>query len=256
MGLLSRLFGMGERGSGRKQSLTASNLVMVVPRTEPGWNISAEESFHKELKPLAGNEIKVALQIVDEDDGGWDETNLIYSGYKVGQLPNTYHQRLGSVLRDLRSKGKQLECTAYVSKKLEITLLAPFPEKLIPFLLGTRPIDPSDLKSKERMSIRVKEIDKHQSQLKEVWQTMDSADWSGSVTCKKYTHSGGKHDGHDGIEVFAEGVKIGSIGPRFVDDLAPIFAGIEKGKTEFECRISLSQFEEGKLYATVFADSV
>lgn len=85
---------------------------------------------------------------------------------------------------------------------------------------------------------------------------MDSADWSGSVACKKYTHSGGNHDGQDGVEVFAGGVKIGSIGPRYVDDLTPIFAGLAKGQTEFECRISVSQFEEGKLYATIFADSV
>lgn len=56
--------------------------------------------------------------------------------------------------------------------------------------------------------------------------------------------------------MFAEDLKIGSIGPRYVDDLTPIFADMEKGKTEFECRISLSQFEEGKLYATIFADAV
>lgn len=251
MGLLRKLLGGALRD--KSAALIKEKSIVQVPRTEPGWNINAEEYFRKELKPLAGTEIKVVLQIVDEEHGGWDETNLLYNGYKVGQLPNTYHQRLGSVLRELRSKGKQLECTAYVSKELEITLLAPFPEKLIPFLLGTRPIDPLDLQSKERKSMRVKETDKHQSQLKEIWQKMDSADWSGSVTCKRYKHSGGKYDGQDGVEVFAEGVKIGSIGPRYVDDLAPIFADMETGKTEFECRISLSQFEEGKLYATVFA---
>lgn len=227
-----------------------------VPRTEPGWNINAEEHFRKELKPLAGTEIRVLLQVVDEQDGGWDETNLLHAGNKVGQLPNTYHQRLGGVLRDLRSKGKQLECAAYVSRELEIRLLVPFPDKLIPFIRGTRPINPPDLQSTEKQSIRVKETDKHQSQLKDIWQTMDSRDWSGSVTCKRYTHSGGKYDEKDGVEVFANGVKIGSIGPRYVDDLAPIFAGMDKGETEFECRISLSKFEEGKLYATIFADSV
>lgn len=41
-----------------------------------------------------------------------------------------------------------------------------------------------------------------------------------------------------------------------MDDLAPIWAGLAKGETGFECRISVSQFEEGKLYATIFADSV
>lgn len=254
MGLLRKLLGGALRD--KSAALIKEKSIVQVPRTEPGWNINAEEYFHKELKPIAGTEIKVILRIVDEEDGGFDETNLLYSGYKVGQLPNTYHKRLGSVLRDLRSKGKELECTAYVSKELEIKLLAPFPDKLIPFIRGTRPIDPSNLQSRERKSIRLKETDKHQSQLKEIWQTMNSADWTGSVTCKRYKHSGGKYDGQDGVEVFAEGLKIGSIGPRYVDDLALIFSDMEKGKTEFECRISLSQFEEGKLYATIFADSV
>ena len=36
----------------------------------------------------------------------------------------------------------------------------------------------------------------------------------------------------------------------------PIFEGMAKGETEFECRISAPQVEEGRLYATVFADSV
>lgn len=248
MNFLRRI--LGQKNSGKSDS------ILAVPRTEPGWNINAESYFRKELKPLSGSEIKVTLQIVDEQDGGWDETNLLYLGTKVGQLPNTYHQRLGPSLRELRSRGKQLECRAFVSKELEITLLAPFPDKLIPFIQGTRPINPSDLQSRERKSIRLKETDKHQPQLKEIWQTMDSADWTGSVSCKRYRHSGGKYDGQDGVEVFAGGVKIGSIGPRYVDDLAPIFSFIEKGMTEFECRISRSQFEEGKLYATIFADSV
>lgn len=254
MSFLSRLFGFTSNRESRAVNKGPSTI--GVPRTEPGWNINAEEYFRKELKPLAGEEISVVLQIVDEEQGGWDETNLLYNGSKIGQLPNTYHNRLGSLLRELRSRGKQLECRAFVSQELDITLLAPFPEKLIPFIRGTHRNDPSDLQSKERKTIRVKETDKHQQQLREIWQKMDSADWSGSVTCKKYTHSGGKYDGHDGVEVFAEGVMIGSIGPRFVDDLAPIFAVIEKGNTEFECRISLSKFEEGKLYATIFADSV
>ena len=253
MSFLGRLFGFSAKGQSAPSTYGAGTI--QVPRTEPGWNINAEEYFRKELKPLTGNEIRVILRIVDEEDGGFDETNLLYSGYKVGQLPNTYHKRLGSVLRDLRSKGMELECMAYVSKELEIKLLAPFPDKLIPFIRGTGPIDSSELQSNDRKSIRLKETDKHQTQLKEIWQKMDSADWSGSVTCKRYKHSGGKYDGQDGVEVFAEDVKIGSIGPRYVDDLAPIFADMEKGKTEFECRISLSQFEEGKLYATIFADA-
>lgn len=254
MSFLSRLFGPSNKGQSRTASKGASTI--RVPRTEPGWNINAEEYFRKELKPLAGKEISVVLQIVDEEDRGWDETNLVFNGYKIGQLPNTYHRRLGSVLRDLRSKGEQIECTAHVSKELEITLLAPFPEKLIPFILGTHPTDLPNLQSNERKSIRVKETDRHQPQLKDLWETMDSADWSGPVTCKKYKHSGGKYDGQDGVEVFAQGVKIGSIGPRYVDDLAPIFSSMEQGKTEFECRISRSQFEEGKLYATIFAEYV
>lgn len=229
-----------------------SNALLVVPRSEPGWNVSAESYFRKELKPLAGTEITVILQTVDEQDGGWDETNLLYKGGKVGQLPNTYHQRLGSVLRDLRSKGKQLECIAYVSKELELTLLAPYPENLIPFIRGTHPIDLSRLQSRERKSIRVKETGKHQPQLRAIWQTMDSADWSGSVKCQKYIHSGGKYDGQEGIEVLAADVKIGSISPRYVEDLSPVLESLESGVTEFECRIALSQFEEGKLYATLF----
>ena len=251
MSFLGRLFGFSAKGQSAPSTYGAGTI--QVPRTEPGWNINAEEYFRKELKPIAGTEIRVILRIVDEEDGGFDETNLLYSGYKVGQLPNTYHKRLGSVLRDLRSKGKELECTAYVSKELEIKLLAPFPDKLIPFIRGTRPIDPSNLQSRERKSIRLKETDKHQSQLKNIWQTMDSADWSGSVTCKRYRHSGGKYDGQDGVEVFAGGVKIGSIGPRYVEDLAPILSALERDETEFECRISVSKFEEGKLYATIFA---
>lgn len=251
MELLRKLLGGALKD--KSAALIKEKSIVQVPRTEPGWNINAEEYFRRELKPLAGKEISVVLQIVDEEQGGWDETNLLYSGYKVGQLPNSYHNRLGSVLRELRSRGKQLECRAYVSKELEITLLAPFPDNLIPFIRGTGPIDPSDLQSRERKSIRLKETDKHQSQLREIWQTMDSADWTGSVTCKRHKHSGGKYDGQDGVEVFAEGMKIGSIGPRFVDDLAPIFAALEKGETEFECRISVSKFEEGKLYATIFA---
>lgn len=226
---------------------------VVIPRTEPGWNINAESYFRKELKPLAGTEITVILQTVDEQHGGWDETNLLYQGGKVGQLPNTYHQRLGSVLRDLRSKGKQLECIAYVSKELELTLLAPYPEKLIPFIRGTHPIEPSDLQSRERKSIRVKETGKHQAQLRAIWQTIDSAEWSGSVKCQKYIHSGGKYDGQEGVEVLAADLKIGSISPRYVEDLSPVLESLERGETEFECRISLSQFEEGKLYATLFA---
>lgn len=254
MGLLRNLLG-GALGNSHT-AIRKQHQFIQVPRTEPGWNINAEEYFRKELKPLAGEEISVILQIVDEEDGGWDETNLLFNGYKVGQLPNTYHRRLGGVLRNLRSEGKQLECTAFVSKALEITLLVPFPEKLIPFILGTHPTDLPDLRSNQRKSIRVKETDKHQPQLKDLSETMDSADWSGPVTCKKYKHSGGKYDGQDGVEVFAKGVKIGSIGPRYVDDLAPIFSSMEKGKTEFECRISRSQFEEGKFYATIFADYV
>ncbi len=254
MSFLSRLLGLSAKGATRAENKGPSSI--RVPRTEPGWNINAEEYFCKELKPLAGTEIDVVLQIVDEEHGGWDETNLLYSGYKVGQLPNSYHKRVGSFLRELRSNGIQLECTAYVSEELELTLLAPFPERLIPFLRGAHPNDPSDLQSNERTAIRVKETGNHQSQLRKIWQKMDSANWSDSVTCKRYTHSGGKYNGQDGVEVFAKGVKIGSIGPRYVDDLAPIFAGISKGETEFECRISLSQFEEGKLYATIFADSI
>jgi len=251
MSFLSRLFGFSVQGQSSVVNKVPSTI--QVPRTEPGWNINAESYFRKELKPLSGSEIKVTLQIVDEQDGGWDETNLLYRGYKVGQLPNTYHQRLAAFLRGLRSEGKQLECTAFVSKELEITLLAPFPEKLIPFIRGTHAAGSSGLQSRQKQSIRVKETGKHQPQLKAIWQTMDSVDWSGSVKCQTYTHSGGKYDGQEGIEVFAKGMQIGSIGPRYLEELTPILLALNDGETEFECRISESQFEVGKLYATIFA---
>jgi hypothetical protein len=60
-----------------------------IPRTEPVLNINTEAYFRKELKPLAGSEILVTLQVVDEEDDGWDETNLIYMDNKVGQLPGS-----------------------------------------------------------------------------------------------------------------------------------------------------------------------
>jgi len=226
---------------------------VVIPRTEPGWNINAESYFRKELEPLAGTEITVILQTVDEQHGGWDETNLLYQGGKVGQLPNTYHQRLGPILRKLRAEERQLECTAHVSKELELTLLAPFPEKLIPFLGGVSVEGTLGFESDEKQSIRVKESAKYQATLRTIWEAMDSSDWSGSASCKKYNHAGGKYDGQEGIEVFVEGARIGSIGPRYVEDLAPILERLSRGETEFECRISLSKFEESKLYATLFA---
>ena len=74
MSFLSRLFGFTSNRESRAVNKGPSTI--GVPRTEPGWNINAEEYFRKELKPLAGEEISVVLQIVDEEQGGWDETNL------------------------------------------------------------------------------------------------------------------------------------------------------------------------------------
>lgn len=227
--------------------------VIVVPRIEPGWNINAEEYFRKELAPIAGTEIRVTLQVVDEEDGGWDETNLLFEGAKVGQLPNTYHQRIAPLLRELRSEETRIECAAQVSEDLELKLLVPFPEKLIPFLQGPKTMPVSELQSIEKQSVRLKESDKFQSNLRRVWESADSADWSGSVSCQRYTHSGGKYDGKDGIEVFAEGLQIGSIGPRYVEDLEPIFTALDNRQEIFECRISQSKFDEGKLFGTIFA---
>jgi hypothetical protein len=86
-----------------------------------------------------------------------------------------------------------------------------------------------------------------------VWETANSSDWFGSVICKKYTQTGGKYDGQEGIHVFLDNLRLGSIGPRFVVDLAPILNALERGQADFECRISLSKFDEGKVYATLFA---
>ena len=223
-----------------------------IPRTEPGWNINAEVYFRKELKPLAGSEILVTLQVVDQEDDGWDETNLIYMGNKVGQLPGSYHSRMAPHLRKLRSQGKVLTCVAHVSDTLELKLLVPFPEALIPFLENTLP---SGLVGSEDSPIKswvtVKETGKHQNALRALSEAADSNVWTGAAMCKSYVHAGGKYDGQSGMEVFVGAVRIGVIGPRYTDDLLPISRAIDKGIEEFECRIELSKFEEDKLFATL-----
>lgn len=224
-----------------------------IPRSEPGWNINAEIYFRKELKPLAGSEILVTLQVVDEEDDGWDETNLIYMDNKVGQLPGSYHTRMAPHLRKLRSQGKVLTCVAHVSDTLELKLLVPFPEALIPFLENTLP---SGLVDSEQSPIKrwvtVKETGKHQNALRALSEAAGSNVWTGAAMCKSYVHAGGKYDGQSGVEIFVGAERIGVIGPRYTDDLLPISRAIDRGIVEFECRIELSKFEEDKLFATLF----
>lgn len=221
-----------------------------IPKTLPGWNINAEEYFTDILKPLAETEISVYLEIVDPENEGWDETNVLFKGSKIGQLPNTYHQRMAPALRKLRSSGSVLGFSAIVTKDLDVKLLAPFPEKLLPYISGDTDVD---LKSREKKSIRLKETRKYQTQLLEVWSLTDSADWSGTVKISLFEQETGKYAGQKGVIVLHSDTAIGSIGPRFADDLSPILAQFDRGIHEFECRISKSQFEDGQVYATLFA---
>jgi hypothetical protein len=223
-----------------------------IPRTEPGWNINAEVYFRKELKPLAGSEIVVTLKVVDEEDDGWDETNLIYMGKKVGQLPVSYHIRMAPHFRALRSHGKVLKCVARVSDALELKLLVPYPETLIPFLTnGFPPGSATAGHSAIKRWVRVKESGKYQAALRALSEKLDSNVWTGTAICRSYAHAGGKYDGQSGVEVFVGAERIGAIGPRYADDLLPISRAIDEGVVEFECRIELSKFEEEKLFATL-----
>ena len=224
-----------------------------IPRTLPGWNINAEEYFTEILKPLAETEIFVCLEIVDPENGGWDETNVLLKGRKIGQLPNTYHQRMAPVLRELRSSGSVLGLSAIVTKDLDVKLLAPFPEKLLPYISGDTDID---LNSKEKKSIRLKETKKYQEQLLEVWGLTNSTDWSGTVKISLFVQETGKYAGQKGVTVLYGETAIGSIGPRFSEDLVPLLSQFDNGISEFECRISKSQFEEGQLYGTIFVPDI
>lgn len=226
---------------------------VIIPKTEPGWNINAEVYFREILKPLAGSEIRVKLRVVDESHGGWDETNLLYQDNKIGQLPESYHVRMSPHLRNLRSQGKVLDCVARVSETLELKLLVPFPENLIPALSGgSKSILGEIPPDSGKRRVTVKEGSKRQDSLRTLAQSVGSGVWTGEATCKEYVHKGGKHDGEVGVEVFVDSTQIGAISPRYTDDLSPITKAIENGVVKFECRIERSKFDEDKLFATLF----
>jgi hypothetical protein len=223
-----------------------------IPRTEPGWNVNAEVYFRKELKPLAGSEILVALQVVDEEDDGWDETNLIYMGNKVAQLADSYHSRMAPHFRQLRSEGKVVTCVAQVSETLEVTLLAPFPDALIPFLQDRSFAGPGiGGHSPIKRWVRVRGSTKAQEALGTIAKSVEFGIWTGTATCKSYVRAGGKYDGQTGVEVFVDNENIGDIGPRFAEDLLPIKRLMDEGVLDFECRIELSKFGDDQLFATL-----
>jgi len=55
MSFLSRLFGIASGEQSKAKDNEPSTI--QVPRTEPGWNVNAEEYFRKELRPQAGTEV-------------------------------------------------------------------------------------------------------------------------------------------------------------------------------------------------------
>jgi len=55
MSFLSRLFGIASGEQSKAKDNEQSTI--QVPRTEPGWNVNAEEYFRKELRPQAGTEV-------------------------------------------------------------------------------------------------------------------------------------------------------------------------------------------------------
>lgn len=242
-----------EPGGAPKLLSVAPDESIEIPRTEPGWNVNAEVYFRTILRPLAGSEIRVKLLVIDELDSGWDETNVIYEDNKIGQLPESYHKRMGPHLRLLRSQGKVLDCVARVSETLELKLLVPFPENLIPLATGGA-ISSEDVAqpSTGKRWVTVKESGKSQESLRGLSESVGSGVWTGEAICKDYVHQGGKYDGQRGVEVFVRSARIGAISPRYVDDLLPITRAMENGVVKFECRVERSKFEEDKLFATLF----
>lgn len=231
---------------------SASRPYIDVPRTWPSWEIDAEEYFRETLRPLRGKDIEVSLQVTDEETSGWDETNVMWGSLKVGQLFFVDHQRLAPYLRALRAKGQRIQGWANVAKDLEISMLLPDPDKIIQLLLESGALkSPMELQMSGEKHIRVKESGKYQGELLELDGGIDGRDWQGVALCIKYSHVGGKYDGKEGVNVLVGGKKIGTIGPRYTEDLFHILHHLDSGNDQFSCTISASRFEEGKLFATL-----
>jgi len=221
------------------------------PETETGWQLNAEAYFKKELRPLAGKTIRVVLEL--SEDSEWDETNIVYEGQKIAQLPDSYHNKMKPVLEGLRSNKIKLSASASVSDDLQAMLLVPYPLPLIRWIEASPAIRSGmSFRATETRSIRIKGQGPVQEALKGLLSQVDGDDWTGWVQLSQSKEEKGKYEGQIKILASVEGLPIGSIGARYRVEEYDLFDEMEKeGELLLECRISQSQFDD-KLYSTLF----
>lgn len=221
------------------------------PETEPGWQLNAEVYFEKVLRPLAGKTIRVALEL--SEDSEWNETNIVYEGQKIAQLPNSYHEKMAPVLEGLRTNGIKVTASVRVSDELQAMLLVPYPLPFIKWVSSSAAIRSNmSFRAKEPRSIRIKGQGPVQEALKALLTKAVGDDWTGWVQLSRSKEEKGKYEGQLKILASVDGVSIGSIGARYRAEESDLFDEMEKdGELLLECRISQSQFDD-TLYSTLF----
>jgi hypothetical protein len=221
--------------------------ILRLPRVEPGMNANAEAYFQKELKALGPGTHNSTLERADGPFGM--ETSVYVKGKKIAQMLRQYDDELGPELSRLGEAGVTVEAEISIDDELEVKILIPFPQELIPWIQASPDVRPL-LPLKPPSAVRIKESGKFQAALSAILGT--HTEWKGTIRLELGQETSGKYAGKSKLVAFVGDTQIGTIGARYKDQEPALFERVEDaGPLDLKGSIYLSAFD-GEPYASVY----
>ena len=210
-------------------------------------NASAESYFQEALRALGPGNHNSTLQRAAGPFGM--ETSIYVKGKKIAQMLRQYDDELGPELSKLAEAGVTVEAAISIDEELEVKILIPFPQELIPWLQASPDVRPS-LPLKPPSAVRIKESGKFQPALSAILGKL--TEWKGTIRLELSQETSGKYAGQSKIIAFVGDTQIGTIGARYKDQEQALFERMEdSGPLDLKGSIYLSAFD-GEPYASVY----
>lgn len=232
---------------GNKPSEQTPRKILRLPKLEPGMNASAEAYFQKEIRALGAGNHTSTLERADGPFGM--ETSVYVKGQKIAQMLRQYDDEFGPELSSLAEAGVSVEAEISINEDLEVKILIPFPQELIPWLQASPEVRPS-LPLKPSSAVRIKESGKFRAALSAILGTL--TEWKDMIRLELGQEASGKYAGQSKIVAYIGDTQIGTIGARYKDQEQTLFDRMEaSGPLELKGSIYLSAFD-GEPYASVY----
>jgi hypothetical protein len=221
--------------------------IVRLPSVEPGMNADAEDYFQAELKRLGPGRHVASL---DRSEGPFGmETSVLVGGKKVAQMLRKYDEELGTELSRLKASGAKIEAEILVDSELEVKILIPFPQELIPWLQAS-PDERDSLQLKASPPVRIKESGKFEEALSALLGSAE--EWKGTIRLELAAETSGKYAGKTKILAYVGETQIGAIGARYREQEPHLFELVEKSNPHnIKGSIYVSSFD-GEPYASVY----